>query len=95
MATVIEIEQKKRRKRQRIDHDSARKASALLRVFECASCYLKCSRCGVRLEATRHSIVTRTNLSDSAIPAMKILVNFKRESIVAKKTTSTGTTKSG
>ncbi len=53
MATVIEIEQKKRRKREKIDHDRARKASALLRVFECASCYLRCSRCGVRLEVNQ------------------------------------------
>ncbi len=50
MARVIEIEEKKRRKRKKIDHHMARKASALLKVFECASCYLKCARCGVRLD---------------------------------------------
>jgi hypothetical protein len=50
MARVIEIEEKKKRKRKKIDHVKAGKASALLKVFECASCYLKCARCGVRLE---------------------------------------------
>jgi len=57
MATVIEIEDKKKRKMKAIDQDRATKASALLKVFECASCYLKCARCGVhlKLNQTQHT----------------------------------------
>ncbi len=53
MADVIGLEETKRRKQKKIDQDGARKALALLKVFECASCYLKCARCGMRLELSQ------------------------------------------
>lgn len=53
MADVIGLEEKKKKKQKRIDQDNAKKALALLKVFECASCHLKCARCGTRLELSQ------------------------------------------
>lgn len=53
MADVIGLEEKKKRKQKKLDQDKAKKAFALLKVFECASCCLKCVRCGTRLELSQ------------------------------------------
>lgn len=50
MANVIGLEEKKEKKQKKIDQDKIKKALALLKVLECASCYLKCARCGTQLE---------------------------------------------
>jgi len=53
MADVIGLEEKMQKKRRRMDQERAKKAVALLKVFECASCHLKCARCGIRLEVSQ------------------------------------------
>lgn len=61
MADVIELEEKKKKKQKKLNQDKAKKALALLKVFECASCHLKCARCGTRLELTQiQSLVSGT-----------------------------------
>ncbi len=53
MADVIGLEEKMQKKRRRMNQERAKKAMALLKVFECASCHLKCARCGTRLEVNQ------------------------------------------
>ncbi len=53
MTEVIELEEKKKEKRKRMDQEKAKKALALLKILECASCHIKCARCGTRLEVSQ------------------------------------------
>jgi hypothetical protein len=53
MADVIGLQRKKREKQLQTDQEKARKVQAFLKVFECASCHLKCARCGTQLELSR------------------------------------------
>lgn len=61
MADVIGLEEKKKKRQKQIGQDKARKALALLKALECASCHLKCARCGVQLESNEmQSLVAGT-----------------------------------
>lgn len=61
MAAVIGLEEKKKKRQRKMDREKAKKALALLKVFECASCHLKCARCGTQLELSQiQSLISGT-----------------------------------